>query len=134
MANPGTPFSRCASTSTRRVSRPTSACVMVRASTRSTLGVMRSRVCDRGGSKVKTRAALAGDDHVLEELARAATGTTIDVAPVARLDLQTCPLEDLRVELPAVVDHDHDPRPGPQRPARVRENGRDPIDVLADRP
>src|SRR5439155_24472601 len=132
MANPGKPFSRCASTSTRRVSRPTSACVMVRASTRSTLGAAGSRVCDRVVPKLKTARPLAGDDHVLEELAGPATGPPVDVPPVARLDLQACPFEDLRVELAAVVDHDHDPRPTPQRPARIREDGRDPVDVLAD--
>ena len=58
-------------------------------------------------------ARLARDDHVLEELAGATAGAAVDVAPVARLDRQAGALEDLGIELAAVVDHDHDPRARP---------------------
>ena len=45
IANAGSPFWRCASTSTRRASRPTSAWVIVRASTPPTLAARVLRVC-----------------------------------------------------------------------------------------
>ena len=56
---------------------------------------------------------LARDDHVLEELSGATAGAAVDVAAVARLDREAGALEDLGIELAAVVDHDHDPRAGP---------------------
>ena len=68
----------------------------------------------RRRSRAATAAlAGAGDDHVLEELAGAAAGSPVDVTPVARLDRQPRPLEYLRVEVAAVVDHDHDRRARP---------------------
>ena len=72
-------------------------------------------------------ARLASDDHVLEELTGAAAGSPVDVPPVARLDLQARPLEDLRVEVAAVVDHDHDAaRSAVARHARWRRRRRCP--------
>ena len=53
---------------------------------------------------------LAGDDHVLEELACATAGAAVDVAAVPSLDREPRAVEDLRIELAAVVDHDHDAR------------------------
>ena len=69
--------------------------------------------------------ALAGDDHVLEELARPAARAAIDVAAVPSLDREPRAVEDVRVELAAVVDHDHDARAAQKRAlARSRRRPR----------
>ncbi len=57
--------------------------------------------------------SLARDDHVFEVLPCAAAGTAIHVAPVAGLDREAGPVEDLGIELAPVVDDDHDRRPPP---------------------
>src|SRR4051812_21329637 len=95
MTNAGSPCSlTSASTSTRRDSRPTSACVMARASTVRRYG----RKC------VGLRAPC--DQNVLEVLARAAAGPTIDVTAQAMLQYETRAVEDVGIELTAVVDDD----------------------------
>ena len=68
---------------------------------------------DRPHSAPALTTALTTHDHVFEELAGTAAGSAVDVAPIARLDLEAGALEDLRIELAAVVDHDHDRGPRP---------------------
>src|SRR6185437_6239584 len=95
MTNAGRLVSRTsASTSTRRDSRPTSACVMARASTHRRYG----QTCD------DLRAPC--DQNVLEVLAGAASGPTVDVPAQAVLEHEAGTLEDLRIQLAAVVDDD----------------------------
>jgi len=55
------------------------------------------------------------------------------VPPVALFEPQTRPLQDLGVQLAAVIDHDHDGRCGPQRATHVREHRRNAFDVCAQR-
>ena len=85
IVNAGRPLWTCASTSTRRGSRPTSAWVTARASTLSTLRRRGARVC----AELRRRlSALARDEHVFEELAGPPARAPVDVAAVARLEPQ----------------------------------------------
>src|SRR4051812_4847699 len=122
MTNAGSPCSlTSASTSTRRDSRPTSACVMARASTVRRYG----RKC------VGLRAPC--DQNVLEVLARAAAGPTIDVTAQAMLQREPRALEDLGIELAAVVDDDQHRRAVDAGGRGVGERSRDALGVRGER-
>ena len=110
IVKPGRRSSTCASTSTRRASRPTSAWVSVRAST--------------PPRAERTRSAVTLD-------ARAWRETSSKNSPARRpvrrftwrteavLEAEPGALEDLRVELAAVVDDDRDRRARAQRACRT---------------
>jgi hypothetical protein len=55
------------------------------------------------------------DEHVFKEFSRAPTGAAVDVTPQAFFEAKPRPLEDLRVELAPVVDHDQHRCSGAQR-------------------
>src|SRR5579884_4304889 len=74
-----------------------------------------------------------GDEHVLVVLAGATPRATVDVPAVALLEREPGALEDPRVEVATVVDHDHHAAPWRQRPAARGEDTRDPVDVRAER-
>jgi hypothetical protein len=82
---------------------------------RPTLRGIHARVCAGSGPKSRS----AGDEHVFEELARAPAGATIHVAAQALLQAQPRPLQNLWIEVAAVVHDDHHRRPRSQRPPRV---------------
>src|SRR4051812_28210238 len=118
MTKAGRPCSlTSASTSTRRDSRPTRACVMARASTVRRYG----RKC------VGLRAPC--DQNVLEVLARSAAGPTIDVTAQSMLQHEPGALEDVGVELAAVVDDDQHGRAVDARGGGVGERGCDAVGV-----
>ena len=48
----------------------------------------------------------ARDEDVLEVLARPPAGPPVDVACVPPFEAKSRPLEDLRVQIAAVIDHD----------------------------
>src|SRR2546425_3593161 len=75
----------------------------------------------------------ARDQDVFEELAGPPAGAPVDVPAQALLEAQARPVEDLRVEVAAVADDDHDRRAGTERLARTREYRRDPFAVRLDR-
>ena len=95
-----------------------------------------SRVERRPHGGPRSHDGLAGgarDQHVLEVLAGAAAGAAVHVPAQPRLEPQPGPVEDLRVEVAAVVDDDEHRRARPQRRRGVRERGRDPGAVRLDR-
>jgi hypothetical protein len=69
-----------------------------------TLGNELVRVC---ASFVPKALRAARDEHVLEVLAGAAPGAAVHVALVLLLELEAGTLEDLRIEVAAIVDDDH---------------------------
>src|SRR5207253_9330686 len=52
---------------------------------------------------------------------------------IALLETQPRELQDLRVELAPVVDHDHDRRTTPQRVTHVRKHGGNPLHIGTQR-
>src|SRR5690242_8779894 len=137
---------RCASTSTRRGSRPTTAEVTARASTPPTLRAIHARetddseprVCRAPGSQAEAwhrLAGSAGDGHEnrLVVLAAATAGAPVHVPLVACRELQSRPAQNLGIEAAPVVHHDADPAPGHERAPRVREHLGDAVHVLLDR-
>ena len=81
----------------------------------------------------KAKKPLPGDQHVLEELACPPAGTAVHVASIALFEPQSGPLQDRRVELAPVVDHDHDRRSRLQSPPHVRKHGGDPVAIGRER-
>ena len=118
ITNAGMPFVTSASTSTRRGSRPTSACVTARASTLRRYGGMRDGFLPASSAKAR-------DEHVFEVLAGATARAAVHVAAQARLELEARAVEDLGIEIAAVVDDDEHaarraraPRPRSRAPRR----------------
>src|SRR5690242_14930065 len=101
ITNAGRPSRTWASTSTRRGSRPTSACVSARAS-------MARRYVEMCDDFVPALSGNARDEHVFEVLAGAAAGATVHVPAQARLELEPGGVEDARIEIAPVVDDDQD--------------------------
>src|SRR5689334_13164732 len=73
------------------------------------------------------------DEHVLEVLAGATTGATVHVPLVALLEHKARAVEDLRIQVAAIV-HDEDDAPTRlhHRPARC-EHAHDPVAVRRER-
>src|SRR5688500_18947349 len=78
-------------------------------------------------------ADLSTDEDRLEVLAGAATGASVHVPLEALVEPKPSELEDLRVELAAIVDDDAHRRASPQRRLRTREDCRDPGRVFRER-
>src|SRR5437868_3444308 len=74
-----------------------------------------------------------GDEHVFEELAGPAPGATVDVATISLLEPKPGGLEDGRIQVAPVVDHDHDRSAAGQRLSAARQHRRDPVGVGGDR-
>jgi hypothetical protein len=74
----------------------------------------------------------AGDQHVLEVLPRAEARPAVDVPAVAAVEPQPCALEDVGVELAAVVHDNEKRRAGPERLRRAGEHLGDPLDVAPE--
>src|SRR5262245_12469901 len=74
------------------------------------------------------------DEDGLEVLARPAPGAPVDVSLEPVLQAQAGPAQHLGVQVAPVVDHDAHWRAGRERAADVAEDGRDPLDVLLERP
>src|SRR5579872_5761946 len=74
-----------------------------------------------------------GEQDVLEELPRPAARAAVDVAAEAAFQAESGLLEDLRVEVAAVVDDDQDGSAAAERLAGAGEDGGDALDVGRDR-
>src|SRR5581483_8364118 len=74
-----------------------------------------------------------GDEHVLEVLSGPAPGAPVHVAAISEVDSESRALEDLRIQGPPVVDHDHDRPVAAQTFCSALEDGRDPVDVRGER-
>src|SRR4051812_30096031 len=115
MTKDGAPFLTSASTSTRRGSRPTSACVTARASTSRRYVEMCDETVRASSRHTHTRppggARLrVSDQHVLVVLAGPTPRPPIHVPPEPRLELEPGTLEDRRIEIAAVVHDDQQGR------------------------
>src|SRR6478735_8222059 len=104
---------RCASTSTRRGSRPTTAEVRARASTPSTVRANRATLRAESGSKVcRYRGARLGrgdDENRLEVLAGPSARAAVDVPLVPVDETEVGSAQDLGIEIAAIVDDDAHP-------------------------
>src|SRR5438105_6488688 len=105
MTKAGVPLLTWASTSTRRGSRPTSACVTARASTLRRYG---AKVYDF----VPSSSGDARDEHVFEVLARTPSGAAVHMTAQALVEAQPRTGEDLGIEVAPVVDDDEHGRTG----------------------
>ena len=119
----GVPSLTCASTSTRRGSRPTRAWVTARASTLRRYAEKRH----------ESSSELAHDEHVFEVLAGATAGAAVHVAAQPLVEPQARALENRRIEIAAVVDDDRERRVRRERGGGVRKRARDALAVRVDR-
>src|SRR5207248_6692842 len=73
-----------------------------------------------------------GDEDVLEVLARATARSPVDVAAAAFDEREPRALEDLRIQIAAVVDHDHDRRAARKRTGCVGQRIAHAGDIAVD--
>src|SRR5438067_5858199 len=81
----------------------------------------------------RTNSGAARDQDVFEVLARAAARAAVDVAAVTPVEPEAGTLEDLWIELAAVVDDDEQRRACAQERSRALEHDRDPVRVRSER-
>src|SRR5436190_30710 len=103
---------------------------------------MRDRPCEQGAdasgetftcpSRLRAGSETT-DDHVLEVLARASPRPPVHVPAVPLLLEQPRALQDAGIELPPIVDDDHDGCTGPQRPPDVPEARGDAVRIGLER-
>src|SRR6266496_6192941 len=73
------------------------------------------------------------NENALEELARTAASSAIDMASDRVLEPKPCTMKNRRIEIPRVVDDDHDGRILLDLFRRIAEHGRHVADVRSER-
>src|SRR4029450_10657594 len=76
---------------------------------------------------------LPGNEHVFIEFAGPTPGSAVDMPSEALLQTEACSLEDLRIEVPAVVDDDQDRSPRTERLFPPGQDRSDAGDVRGER-
>src|SRR5712691_4764467 len=90
---------------------------------------MREQASAHMRSSAPAQADSARDQHVLEVLARTPAGPAIYVTTQTFFEPKACAFQDLRVELAAVVDDDHDRAASSQDGRRIEQHLYDPLGV-----